>query len=112
MIPKGGADGVVISQGGLFGGWSLYIKNGKPKFVYNWLAREKYMIEVNERYPRARSLWSTTSPTTAAGCTRAAPALSLVNGKKVGEGRIEKTMGAVYSLAAETADVGMEPTPL
>ena len=31
-----------------------------------------------------------------------------VNGKKVGEGRIEKTMGALYSLAAETADIGMD----
>ena len=30
----------------------------------------------------------------------------IVNGKKVGTGRIEKTMGALYSLAAETADIG------
>jgi hypothetical protein len=31
-----------------------------------------------------------------------------VNGKTVGRGRIEKTMGAVYSLAAETADIGRD----
>jgi hypothetical protein len=45
VIPKGGANGVVLSQGGLFGGWSLYVKDGVAKFVYNWLAREKYYIE-------------------------------------------------------------------
>ena len=34
----------------------------------------------------------------------------IVNGKKVAEGRIGKTMGALYSLAAETADIGMDRT--
>ena len=47
-IPEGGADGVVVSQGGLFGGWVLYVKDGKPKFGYNWLAREKYFIQGSE----------------------------------------------------------------
>ena len=39
-IPEGGANGVVLSQAGQFGGWSLYVKDGKPKFAYNWLAQE------------------------------------------------------------------------
>src|SRR5204862_4897832 len=29
MVPKGGANGVIISQAGRFGGWSLYVKDGK-----------------------------------------------------------------------------------
>ena len=33
--PEGGADGVIIAQGGAFGGWSLYAKDGKPAYCYN-----------------------------------------------------------------------------
>ena len=44
-IPPGGAKGVVMAQAGQFGGWSLYVKDGKPKYAYNWLAREMYTIE-------------------------------------------------------------------
>ena len=72
-IPKGGAEGVIISQAGQFGGWSLYVKNGKPKYAYNWLAREHYDIESTEPLPEGRSLSSTISTTTAADSTRAAP---------------------------------------
>ena len=36
-IPKGGANGVVLAQAGRFGGWSLYLKNGKPTYTYNFL---------------------------------------------------------------------------
>ena len=39
-VPEGGAEGVVIAHGGHTGGWSLYVKNGRPKFAYNWLGRE------------------------------------------------------------------------
>jgi hypothetical protein len=53
-IPKGGAEDVVLSQGGLFGDWSLYVKDGKPKFAYNWLAREKYYIDGTEPLPEGR----------------------------------------------------------
>ncbi len=53
-IPAGGANGVVISQGGLFGGWSLYVKDGKPKLAYNWLAREKFVIEGTEALPEGK----------------------------------------------------------
>ena len=53
-FPKGGAEGVILSQGGLFGGWSLYVKDGKPKFAYNWLAREKYYIEGKEPLPEGK----------------------------------------------------------
>jgi hypothetical protein len=54
VIPKGGANGGVVSQGGLFGRWSLYVKDGKPKLAYNWLAREKYFIEGREALPEGK----------------------------------------------------------
>ncbi len=36
-IPEGGANGVILAQGGRFGGWSLYLKDGKPTYCYNFL---------------------------------------------------------------------------
>ncbi len=44
-IPQEGAQGVIIAQGGRFAGWSLYMKDGKLKYCYNWLDRERYTIE-------------------------------------------------------------------
>ena len=50
-IPDGGAEGVVLSQAGQTGGWSLYVKDGKPKYAYNWLAREMYTVEGDQPLP-------------------------------------------------------------
>ena len=42
VVPDTGAEGVILSQGGRFGGWSLYTKEGKLKFCYNFVALEQY----------------------------------------------------------------------
>ena len=107
-IPEGGANGVVLSQGGLFGGWSLYVKNNKPKFAYNWLARERYEIEGKEALPAGKVQLAYDFTYDGGGLHKGGTGVLSINGKKVGEGRIEKTQGAVYSLAGETADVGMD----
>ena len=99
---------MVISQAGMFGGWSLYVKDGKPKFAYNWLARERYMIEGTEPLPEGKVTLVYDFTYDGGGLHKGGTGTLFVNGKKVGEGRIEKTMGALYSLAGETADVGMD----
>ena len=92
-IPKGGANGVVISQAGQFGGWSLYVKDGKPKYHYNWLAREQYVIEGKEPLPEGKVTLVYDFTYDGGGLHKGGTGVLLVNGKKVGEGRIEKTMG-------------------
>ena len=63
---------MIIAQGGRFGGWSLYAKDGKAKFHYNVLGIKSFGIEATEPVPPAppRCAWS--SPTTAAASARAA----------------------------------------
>lgn len=107
-IPKGGGNGVVLSQGGLFGGWSLYIKDRKAKFAYNWLARERYEIETSEPLPEGRITLVYDFTYDGGGPNKGGTGTISLNGKKIGEGRIEKTQGAVWSLAGETADVGKD----
>jgi hypothetical protein len=107
-IPDGGVEGVIFAQAGMFGGWSLYVKNGKPKYVYNWLAREKYEIEASEPLPSGKARLVFDFDYDGGGLHQGATG-SIIVGKTVGKGRIEKTMGALYSLAAETADIGRDP---
>ena len=49
-IPQGGANGVIIAQGGRFGGWSLYMKDGKPVYVYNFLGLKRDAVAASTGY--------------------------------------------------------------
>ncbi len=40
IVPQGGANGVVVADGGRFGGYSLFLRDGKPAFSYNFLGIE------------------------------------------------------------------------
>ena len=107
VVPDGGAEGVIVAQGGVSGGHSLYAKGGKPKYCYNFFGLERYYVEATRPIPpgATRSGWS--SPTTAAGSARAARSTLYIDGVAVGEGRIEQTEAFLFS-ADETCDVGNE----
>ena len=45
IVPASGAEGVIIAQGGLTGGWSLYARDGKLKYCYNFYGLERYTVE-------------------------------------------------------------------
>ncbi|MTH16616.1 arylsulfatase [Flavobacterium sp. LC2016-01] len=107
-VPKGGANGVIFSQAGMFGGWSFYVLNGKPKFTYNWLARESYSIESTETLPEGKVSLGFDFAYDGGPLNSGGTGTIFINGKKVGQGRIGKTMGSLYSLAAETADIGKD----
>ena len=50
-IPAGGANGAILSQGGRFGGWSLYMKDGKPAYTYNFLGLARYTVAAPQALP-------------------------------------------------------------
>ena len=74
--------------------------------MYNWLARDKYEIEGTEPLPTGHVNLVFDFDYDGGGPHKGATGSIIVNGNKVGEGRIDKTMGALYSLAAEPADIG------
>src|SRR4029078_4305905 len=43
-IPEGGAHGVIVAQGGRFGGWTLYLKDGRPTYCYNFLGLQEFKV--------------------------------------------------------------------
>lgn len=55
QIPEGGANGVIIAQAGRFGGWSLYLKDGKPRYTYNYLGRQSFTVASDKALPAGKA---------------------------------------------------------
>ncbi len=75
-IPAGGANGVILAQGGRFGGWSLYVKDGKPAYTYNFVGLKQYTVNSSDDSRPASRRSSSSSPTTARGAARVGRARS------------------------------------
>ena len=73
MVPEQGAEGVIVAQGGVTGGLSLYAKGGKPKYCYNFFGLERYYVEGTTAIPSGTHQVRMESPTTAAVSARAGP---------------------------------------
>jgi arylsulfatase len=104
----GKTNGVIVSQGGRFGGWSFYVNGGKPIYMYNFLGLNSYSVTADSALPVGKSTVKLEfiydgKPKLGGGGT----ATLFINGKKVGSSRIEKTQFAIWS-ADETANVGMD----
>lgn len=111
-IPQGGASGVILAQGGRFAGWSLYLKNGKASYVHNWLGRERYTVTTPEPLPAGKVSLRYEFAYDGGQPGSGGTGTLFVDGQKVAEGRIDKTVPFSYS-ADETADVGVdEATPV
>lgn len=111
-IPEGGANGVVIAQGGRFGGWSLYLKDGKPAYTYNFLGLNLYTVASSTALPAGKAIVVFDFAYEGGGPGKGGTGTLSVNGQKVAEGRIDHTQPRLFS-ADETADVGVdEATPV
>jgi arylsulfatase len=96
---------VIIAQGGRFGGWSLYVKNGKLKYYYNWLDREHYTLVSKEALPAGKVTVKFEFNYDGGGVGKGGTGQLLVDSQKVADGRIEHTQPFIFS-ADETEDVG------
>ncbi len=106
-IPQGGANGVIIAQAGRFGGWSLYLKDGKPTYCYNFLGLKQFKVSAPAALAPGKATVRMDFDYDGGGMGKGGMANILVNGKKVASGRIEHTQGMIFS-ADETAGVGMD----
>ena len=106
-VPAKGAEGVIIVQGGGFGGWSLYAKGGKAKFVYNVLGIKSYEIEATKPIPTGKTQVRMEFAYDGGGLGKGGTVTLYCDGKEVGKGRVEQTHGITISLD-ETADIGYE----
>ncbi len=112
ILPDANVNGAVLAQGGKFGGWSLYFKQGKPMFTYNWLGMQWYTITAPTSVAAGKATIKFQFDYDGGGIGKGGLGSLFVNGTKVAEGRIEQTQGIVFSVE-DLADVGMdEGTPV
>jgi arylsulfatase len=104
-IPDGGAKGVILAQAGRFGGWTLYLKDGKPAYSYNFLGLQRFTIAASKPLPAGKATIRYEFAYDGGGMGKGGLGMIFVNDMKVAEGRIEHTIPFVFS-ADEGADVG------
>jgi hypothetical protein len=106
-VPQGGAEGVIIAQGGRFGGWTLYLKAGKAKFVYNVLGIHEFPVEADSPVPEGTHQVRMEFAYDGGGLAKGGEATLYYDGDSVGSGRVGLTQPMVFS-ADETTDIGYE----
>jgi arylsulfatase A-like enzyme len=106
-VAKGKAEGVIIAVGGNIGGWSLYAKDGKPKYCYNFYGMNRYYVEGTETIPSGKHQVRMEFEYDGGGLAKGGNVTLYVDGKAVGNGRVEQTEPMVFS-ADETCDIGDE----
>ncbi|MCP9271019.1 arylsulfatase [Mycolicibacterium arenosum] len=106
-VPADGAEGVIIAQGGRFGGWSLYAKDGRARFCYNVLGITSFTIEADNAIPLGTAQVRMEFGYDGGGVGKGGDVTLYYDGTEVGRGRVEQTQGFIFS-ADETTDVGYE----
>ena len=107
VIPEGGAEGVLIAQGGRFGGWALYLKEGKAKFVYNALGINEFATVAKSPIPAGKHQVRMEFAYDGGGLAKGGDVTLYYDGDAVGTGRVGATQPMVFS-ADETTDIGQE----
>lgn len=107
-IPSGKvANGILIAQGGRFGGWALYVKDGIVAYDYNFLGMQRFTVKATQKLTPGTHTIKFDFVYDGGGIGKGGLATLYIDNKKVGEGRIERTQSAIFS-ADETADVGID----
>jgi arylsulfatase A-like enzyme len=105
IVPKSGAKGVIIAQGGAFNGWTLYANEGKLKYCYNVLGIKLFYAESSKAIPAGQHQVRMEFKYDGGGLAKGGTASLYMDGTKVGEGRVEITVPMIFS-GDETCDVG------
>ncbi|GAA1976268.1 arylsulfatase [Microbacterium pumilum] len=106
-VPEGGAEGVIIAQGGRFGGWSVYVAEGKAKFVYNVLGIQEFATAADSVIPAGTHQVRVEFAYDGGGLAKGGDVTIYYDGDSVGTGRVGATQAMIFS-ADETTDIGYE----
>ena len=106
-VPSAGATGVIIAQGGRFGGWAVYAKDGALTFVYNVLGIQSFTTTADEPVPAGHHQVRMEFAYDGGGLAKGGDVTLYHDGTAVGTGRVGATQPMVFS-ADETTDIGYE----
>ena len=100
-------NGVIVTQGGEAGGWSMYLKDGKLKYCYNFFGIEQYIISAEKPVPSGKHEIRMEFKYDGGGLAKGGNVKLTYDGEVVGKGRVEKTQPMGFS-ADEACDVGAD----
>ena len=107
VVGEGGANGVIVSQGGAFAGWSLYLHEGKPTYCHNLAGLQRFYAGGTEAVPAGTHQVRMEFAYDGGGFAKGGTATLFIDGVETGSGRIGATIPLIYS-ADETLDVGLD----
>ena len=108
IVPEGKTcEGVILSQGGLAGGWMFYVKDGYLTYCYNYAGLEKNVITATQPLSSGAYQVRMEFAYDGGGLAKGGTVTLYLNGNSVGSGRLERTLPMVFSLD-ETSDVGLK----
>ncbi|WP_197461525.1 arylsulfatase [Synechococcus sp. MIT S9509] len=109
FIPEGGAEGMIITQGGWFAGWGLMLLEGKPTFKYSLshYPEHKHTIKGKNVLPAGDHTLVADFDYEGGGVGKGATVTLLLNGEQVAKGNIPATVPTRFSMT-EGLDVGRD----
>ncbi|MGY4768194.1 arylsulfatase [Kribbella sp. CWNU-51] len=106
-VPGDGCQGVIVAQGGTFGGWSLYVKNGKPAYCYNLFGLQRFKIYGDTDIGKGEHQVRMELKYDGGGLGKGGTVGLFLDGEPVGQGTVDATEPMAFS-ADETTDVGAD----
>ena len=107
VVPESGAGGVIVTQGGIVGGWTLYAHDGKLKYCYNFFGIDYYMVTADKPIPAGEHQVRMEFAYDGGGMGMGGTVTLYYDGQPVGEGRVDRTEPMAFS-ADEGCDVGRD----
>jgi len=107
VVTDDGAAGVIMSQGGAYGGWSLYAHEGKPAYCYNLFGLQRFKTYGGAVIPEGTHQIRMEFAYDGGGLAKGGAVTLFIDGTEVGKGRVEGTEPMMFS-GDETADVGRD----
>jgi arylsulfatase len=104
-VPEGGAEGLIMTQGGRFAGMGLYLRDGKPVFHYNNCGVERYEVASQDKLTPGKHVVTLDFNYDGGGVGKGGTATLTVDGKTVASGKLPRTIPFRMSLD-ETLDIG------
>lgn len=106
-VPEGGAEGVLIAQGGRFGGWSVYVADGYLSYAHNCYGRDLYIVRSDERLVPGTQEINLEFQYDGGGIGKGAEVRLAADGKVIGKGRVEQSTAYYFSFD-ETLNIGVD----
>ncbi len=107
LVPDGGASGVIVAQGGAFGGWSLYLHDGRPAYTYNLFGVRTFKVHSDTQVPAGEHQVRVEFSYDGGGLGKGGTADLYLDGSQIGSGRVDATVPMIFS-GDETLDVGSD----